>query len=268
MSATFQTIPAEYKTIDEMHAFARKNNEHSDPYRWEQRTRLCNPICLRRSSVSFSSSGVNWSYYYYTDMQGGFNDDKEALLYRRNGYKMILAKDSYCYHFGSVTLKDEIAKQEFFYEKGRKVFHDAFGIDPWGTGFCWSQELMSLLSCREEGHVNILGLNCGMGSNPLKIKETLKENVHNLDVTLYNVTDDERYTEDLRGVSDVFAFEQHSNNFHTLFPGVLFNYIVFESGLETYQEPLNIIKSLETRLTAGGFLILQTVDQAYHENHM
>ena len=51
--SNFQTIPAEYKTIDEMHAFARKNNQFSDPYRWEQRARLCNPISLRRTSVAF-----------------------------------------------------------------------------------------------------------------------------------------------------------------------------------------------------------------------
>ncbi len=224
---------AAYKTIDEMHVFAGRNNRCSDPYRWEQRTRLIDPISLRRSSVSFSSSGVNWAYYLYTQIAGGFSDDKEALLYRRSGYKMMLAKDSYCHHFGSVTLKDELAPQEAFYDKGRKAFHDAFGIDPWGTGFCWSRELMSLLPCREEGHVNILGLNCGMGSNPLKIRETLKEEAHNLDVTLYNATDDERYIADLRGISDMVVHEQHINDFHTLFPGVLFNYIVLERGLET-----------------------------------
>ena len=259
--SNLQTIAAEYKTIDEMHAFAGKNNEHCDPYRWEQRTRLCNPISLRRSIAAFSSYGVHWPYYTHTDKQGGFSDDRESLLYRRNGYKMMLAKDSYCYHFGSVTLRDEIAKQESFYKTGREVFCDAFGIDPWGTGFCWSMDLMSLLTCREKGHVNILGLNCGIGSNPLKIKESLKENVHNLDVTLYNVTDNKSYSEDLRGISDVFAYEQHYSNFHQVFPEVQFNYIVFETGLETYPTPLNIIRDLEKRVPPGGFLILHAVDQ-------
>ena len=245
-----------------MHAFARKNNERSNPYRWERRVRLCNPISLRRTSASFSSTGVHWQYRIHTDMQGGFVDDRESFCYRRNGYKMMLAKDSYCHHFGSVTLKEEIAKQESFYDKGRKAFYDAFDIDPWGRGFCWSMELMSLLPCMDEGHVNILGLNCGLGSNPLKIKEAIKENVRNLDVTLYNVTDDARYLEDLQGVSDVVVHEPHSNKVYKLFPEVQFSYIVLEGGLETCQEPLNIVKSLEQRLTTGGFLIFQTVNQA------
>ena len=261
--SNLQAVPTEYKTIDEMHAFARKNNEHSDPYRWEQRTRLCDPISLSRASVGFSSYGVPWSYYIHADTNGcyGFMDDKQSLLYRRNGYKIILAKDSYCYHFGSVTLGEETAIQESFYNKGRKAFYDAFGIDPWGHGFCWSPELMALLPCTNEGHVNILGLNCGIGSNPLKIKETIKENAHNLDVTLYSVTDDERYVEDLRGVSDVVVCEPQGNKFYTLFPDVLFDYIVFESGLETYPKPLETLKRLEGRLTAASLLIIQTGNQ-------
>jgi len=259
--SNLQTIPAEYKSLDEMRVFASENNRQSDPFRWEQRTRLCNPMCLRRSSVSFASSGLNWYYHYYTDMQGGFNDDREALLYRRNGYKMMLAKDSYCYHFGSVTLKDQVAKQENFYDKGRKVFCDAFGIDPWGTGVCWSLDMMSILKCTDEGHVDILGLNCGMGSNPLKIKESIRENARNPDIKLYSVTDDERYVDDLRGVSDVFAFEPDYRNFHRMFPDIRFAYVVFEDGLDSYPEPLLILKELEKRLTAGGRLVFRTGDR-------
>jgi tetratricopeptide (TPR) repeat protein len=266
--SNFQTIPAEYKTLDEMHAFARKNNQCSDPYRWEQRTRLCNPISLRRTSVAFSSYGVHWPYYIHTDMCGeyGFIDDKESLFYRRNGYKMMLAKDSYCHHFGSVTVRDYVAKQDAFYEKGCKAFYDAFGIDPWGTGFCWSRELMSVLPCREDGRVNILGINCGIGSNPLKIKESLKENAHNLDVTLYNVTDDERYREDLPGISDVFAYMRQACDVHEIFAEVQFNYIVLESGLEKYSEPLQLVKELKKRLVPGGFMALRTSDLVLKKN--
>ena len=258
--SNLQTIPASYNTIDEMHVFAGKNNQRSDPCRWEQRTRLVDPISLRRSSVSFSSSGVNWAYYLYSQAPGGFSDDKEALLYRRNGYKMMLAKDSYCHHFGSVTLKDELAEQAGFYDEGRKAFCEAFGVDPWGTGFCWSPEMISLLSLVDTGHVNILGLNCGLGGNPLKIKETIKERASNFDVTIYNATDEKRYAQDLKGVSDIFAYEQDSSRFHELFSGVQFHYIVIESRLEAYQKPLGILKRLEKRLAAGGVLILRTID--------
>jgi len=259
--SNLQTILADYKTIPEMHAFARKNNQKSDPYRWEQRVRLINPISLIRTSAAFSSYGVHWPYYIHTTLAGGFIDDKQSLFYRRNGYKMMLAKDAYCYHFGSVTLGEEIARQEAFYEKGRKIFEDAFGIDPWGPGFCWSVELMALLPCRDEGHVDILGLNCGLGSNPLKIKETLKENAHNLDVTLYNATDDKRYADDLRGISDVFEYEEDRSLFPALFPGVSFKYIVFESGWGEHPDPFALLDKLEKRLAAGGSLILQIADQ-------
>ncbi|MEN6374030.1 MAG: glycosyltransferase [Smithella sp.] len=268
--SNLQTIPSDYTTIEEMYEFAKKNNEHSNPYRWEQRVRLCNPICLRRTSVAFSSQGVHWSYYFHTNMSGGFVDDRESLLYRRNGYKLMLAKDSYCYHFGSVTLKDEISaqdslnanqNQESFYIRGRRAFYEAFGVDPWGAGFCWSPELVELLPCLDKGHVNILGLNCGLGSNPLKIKETIKGNAHNLDVTLYNVTNNARYLQDLRGISDVAVFEPHASQFNKLFPDVQFNYIVLEDTSEKYSDLFEMIKKLYARLTNDGILVIQVVNQ-------
>jgi O-antigen biosynthesis protein len=263
--SNLQAIPAEYDTIDEMHEFAKKNNLVADPCRWEQRTRLCNPISLRRTSAAFSSYGVHWSRYFHTHLQHAFFDDREALFYRRNGYKMMLAKDSYCHHFGSVTLKDEVAKtsndETLFYDKGRKAFYDAFGIDPWGAGAGWSPPLMSLLACREEGHVDILGVNCGMGGNPLKIKESLKENVRNLDVTLYNVTDDGRYAEDLRGVSDVCACVERHSDMCGVFPGVRFDYIVCESDLGAHPAPLDMVKELGRRVTDRGFMAFQTEDE-------
>ena len=274
--SNFQTIPAEYRTIEEMQAFARENNQRSNPYRWEQRVRLCNPISLRRTDVSFSSGGIHWPYYYHThEIQYFFVDDRESMLYRRNGYKMMLAKDSYCYHFGSVTLKDGLAAQprgeqrdaqNSSYGKGRKLFFDAFGIDPWGTGVCWSGELMSLLPCQDKGHIDILGVNCGIGSNPLKVKESLKENARNLDVTLYNVTDDRRYAKDLKGVSDVFTDAQGNGELARVFPGVRFNYIVFESGLETLSAPLERIKELKKRLATGGVLALRTAGDGLKED--
>ena len=159
-----------------------------------------------------------------------------------------------------------MAKQDAFYEKGRKAFYDAFGIDPWGTGCCWSMELMSLLPCREEGRVNILGINCGIGSNPLKIKESIKENAHNLDVTVYNVTDDKRYVKDLPGVSDVFAYMPQCCDVREIFPGVQFNYIVLESGMEKYPEPMQMVKELKKRLVAGGFMALKTSDPVLKKN--
>lgn len=107
--SNYQTINANYTNMDEMYKFASVNN-FSNSYRWEQRQRLCDPISLCRSKIFFSTNGICFTGYLYSPTFLAFPDDKVSLLLRRNGYKMILAKDAYCYHFGSITVNDDMAK--------------------------------------------------------------------------------------------------------------------------------------------------------------
>lgn len=261
--SNFQTVEGSYSTIEEMHNFSKKNNV-SNPYRWEQRVKLCNPIDLTRTKVFFSMKGISVSAYFHSKNPFSFPDDKEALLLRRNGYKMVLAKDAYCYHFGSVTLKEEIVSckdektnKNIFYEQGRAEFKEAFGIDPWGTGFCWDPQLFAYLPCNDTDHVDILGVNCGIGSNPLKIRESIKENVHNLDAVIYNVTDEQCYVEDLKGVSDIAQYVESIENLPEALDNTDFKYIVLESNLEKYKEPTTIVEKLKQRLKKEGILAVK-----------
>lgn len=143
---------------------------------------------------------------------------------------MMLAKDSYCHHFGSVTIKDEVAKKSEadFYLNGRRTFYQTFGIDPWGTGFCFDVTFAEQQVVETHSHVEILGINCGMGSNSLKIKEQLKEYYRNTDTWLYNITDDKSYLADLGGVSDEAKLISVIDELKTYLAGKKFHYVVWE----------------------------------------
>ena len=197
--SNLQSIPAEYTNLEELDVFVEKNNIEN-PFRQEQRVRLCNPIDIKRTSV------------YYRDIRYlalsmiaedslFFPDDRQSLLLRRSGHKMALIKNAYCHHFGSVTLKDEIDNSDY-YKKGRKWFASVYGVDPWGVGFCYDPNLFQVLKCTGEGPVFVMGINCGFGGNSLKIKEDIKENSCNFNVTLHNFTNDICFLEYLKGVSD------------------------------------------------------------------
>lgn len=264
--SNLQSIEGYYEDMDQMYLFSEKNNI-SNQYRWEQRPRLCNPIDLRRTSVYYSSKVLWETLYFSTQKNLSFIDDISSLLTRRNGYKMILAKDAYCYHFGSVTLKDEIAnykngnnEPKDIYTERRKEFKDTFGVDPWGTGFCWDPQLIKELPCDEIGHIDVLGINCGIGSNPLKIKESIKEKARNLDVTTYNVTDEASYIEDLKGVSDVTEYVNTCEDIENTFKAKKFKYIVFESKFEIYNNPLKILSDLKDRIVEGGIIAIKISD--------
>ncbi|NFH01104.1 glycosyltransferase [Clostridium botulinum] len=267
--SNYQAINASYTDMDEMYKFASENNI-SDSYRWEQRPRLCNPISLCRSKTFLSTNGICFTGYFHSSTFLAFPDDKLSLLLRRNGYKMILAKDAYCYHFGSITVNDDMAKYkdkngniggQAFLNEGRQEFYNAFGIDPWETGCCFNEELFKYLPCNDTKHVDILGINCGIGSNPLKVKESIKEIAHNLDVTIYNITDEENYIEDLKGISNVAEYINSCEYIDKIFTGKKFKYIIFESKVETYKDPVLIISELKKRLVEDGIIGIKTLDK-------
>jgi len=264
--SNLQGIPAQYQSQEELMAFALQNNR-SDPLRWEQRVRLCNPIDICRNSVFYSSEGLCLTGAYHTlhpVHSASFPDDRGSLLLRRSGYKLVLAKDAYCHHFGSVTLKDEVRQQneQKYYLEGRRHFYQAFGVDPWGTGFCFDPVFLDRVVGEEHGHTEILGINCGLGSNSLKIKEQLKEYCHNVDTRLCNITDDASFLADLKGISDEADIISTIKKFKEFGQGRTYQYIVWETPFLTSYKFKTVLSCCLEMLAPVGKLLIKLTNQS------
>lgn len=254
--SNLQTITAQYSNLDEMIVFAEQNNK-SDPSRWEQRTRLIPPVLLARNNAEGTHAFLGYLYPFFPERFLAFTDDLMSLLMRRSGLKCILAKDAYVYHFGSITIREEASKKQQMYIDGRREFEKAFGIDPWSTEFCFDPALMDALYNENGEPENVLGVNCGMGSNPLKIKEILREKKRNQQVKVYNITDKMQYSEDLRGVSDLFQPVVKWSGVQNIFPNTSFFYIIVED-LDKRKDAFKIIGNLFTRLSSGGIMAVKS----------
>ncbi|MGO5027899.1 glycosyltransferase [Candidatus Agathobaculum pullicola] len=251
--SNLQSIPATYDTEEEFIRFTEHNNQ-SNPFRWEQRTRLCNPIDIIRNSVFVSSSGLCLNGRFHSFDSNSFPDDKMSLFLRRNGYKMMIAKDAYCHHFGSVTLKSEVQKkgEAEYYLNGRKSFYNAYGVDPWGTGFCFAKPFLKRVVGNESAHVDILGISCGFGANSLKIKEQIKEYCYNMDVSLCNITDAEQYKQDLEGVSDEVQIISSVSEARDFLSIRCYQYIIWEDGFLVDAHSAELISLVRRSLASGG----------------
>ena len=176
----------------------------------------------------------------------------------RNGYKCILAKDAYCHHFGSVTLKHDLEKKEEqrrFYLEGRIDFMNRYGVDPWGTGFCNDYNLFQNWNIPGIDEANILGINCGLGSNSLKIKEVMREKGA-INVTLYNGTQEKRFLEDLKGVSDkAFVFTKLTE-IKDKTGRDYFDYIIIDEALENIE-----VKDIEQQVRKAELQFKELVYQ-------
>lgn len=231
--SNLQTVPVNYGTAEQFAAFAEKNNVY-DEKSHEQRVRLCNPLDIVPIDIYLKAYFELYEDMFFNKkVMASFPDDKRSLWMRRNGYKNILAKDAYCHHFGSVTLKRDLGKEEEqtrLYAAGRKAFYDKFHVDPWGTGFCFDPDLFSQWKIDRKDNACVLGINCGLGSNSLKVKEILREKGAH-DVILYNCVQDQRYLQDLRGVSDKAFLFENLQDLVRLTGRSHYNYIVIEDSI-------------------------------------
>lgn len=247
-----QTLSSmEYSSLEEFFEKVKENNI-SDPYRWEQRIRLVNPVEIRRTDIYIK---IPDNGYFFSKNPYAFPDDRASLLYRRNGYRLLLAKDAYCHHFGSITIKEEWDREEDdkVYTQGRRDFQEIFEVDPWGIGFCYAPELFQVLPCDKKGRVRVLGVNCGLGGTPLKIREMHKENFHHTDVFIHNITKDKRFLEDLQSVSDQVEYLEGSIKLDSDSPA--YDYIIVEQGVNDIND-VKILKQLFERLNPEGYMIV------------
>ena len=254
--SNFQTIPAQYANYEQLIEFANRNNDYDDR-RHEQRVRLCNPVAMIRNATEAELFGELYETLA-CGRCGYFPDDKYSMWFRRNGYKLILAKDAYCYHFGSVTIGEEVAQEQAKnYTLGRIEMKREFGIDPWGTGCCYDPSLIEILQYPEDlSDASIMGINCGLGSDPLKIKETLRcdKGCH---AVLYNFEQDENVMQDLKGVSDEVYLYQNVSEIGKTTGGRHFSYIVMEQ-MRDEKFIHEYLKEFEKSNISFDFLYLKT----------
>jgi hypothetical protein len=266
--SNFQTISAPYYMyMDELSKWSLENNVY-DEFRHEQRVRLCNPLWMAKSRSLSADHGIGFTGRYFTDgdrMAATFPDDLMSMLMRRNSLKNILMKDAYCHHFGSITIGNDLKKkqtnQALMYANGRRDFKNMFGIDPWGTGFCYDPELYikNGFECKFDGHIEILGINCGLGSNSLKIKELYKERKHNLDVRLTNATDDRSFEGDLRGVSDNVRIVKKAAEVFSE-SDIKYHHIVVEDAFNIHINTSKFITLCLSHLVENGTLCIKFTD--------
>lgn len=250
--SNLQTIEAHYSNKEEMEAFTKRNNIY-DEKKHEERVRLCNPVTAVKSINQITMCTHIYEELYCVSNAQSFPDDKSSLWMRRNGLKLILAKDAYCHHFGSVTLgKSRKADEERarFYWEGRKFFYESFGVDPWGTGFCYDGYLINNLPYDVVGQVNILGINCGLGSNPLKIREILKGNgVEEKDICIYNLLQDGRFVNDIMNFSNRIDLFRNAQDIIKKTRNTHYQYVIIEDIINGYDNMEGFINEIGDKLS-------------------
>ncbi|PWW07355.1 GT2 family glycosyltransferase [Paenibacillus cellulosilyticus] len=117
-----QQIDVPYTDVMDMYEFARRNNE-SNPARWVRTDRLVGFCLLFRRELLEKVGYLDEGFEI-----GNFEDDDFNIRVRLHGYSLVIAKDSFIHHFGSVSMKATGQQFEGINERNMRFY-----INKWGN---------------------------------------------------------------------------------------------------------------------------------------
>jgi GT2 family glycosyltransferase len=173
MCAYYQQINVNYNNMEEMICFAEKHNT-SDKNKWEERLKLIG-FCLSIKREVIDKVGLLDERF----TPGNFEDDDYSLRIRKAGYRLMLCKDTFIHHYGSVTFGENPNEYYEVLRINRKKFEEKWGIN-WENSI--SYEIIELIDKPKLEEFNVLEIGCGCGVNLIEIKNIFKNaNVYGIE---------------------------------------------------------------------------------------
>lgn len=162
-AAYYSAIPVSYTSIDEMHAFASQYNV-LDPNKWEERLKLIG-FCMLIKKEAVDKVGLLDERF----TPGNFEDDDYSVRLRQAGYRLMLCKDTFIHHYGSVSWKDDDSGYLKLLRDNQKKFEEKWNVDVQAYAIEW--EILSEITMDRQTNVNVLHIGCGAGATLLKMKQ-------------------------------------------------------------------------------------------------
>jgi len=121
-----QLIEVPYRNLTEMQAFAAAHNR-SDPARWQDVERITG-FCLAFRRDLWERAG----YFDEGFAVGNYEDDDYNIRVRLLGLRLVIARDTFIHHFGSVSIKALGPELEAVNARNAAYYGEKWGHDPHG----------------------------------------------------------------------------------------------------------------------------------------
>ncbi|MEK4262972.1 MULTISPECIES: glycosyltransferase [Paenibacillus] len=236
-----QEIPVDYASIEEMHRFAKKHNIF-DSNLWDERLKLVG-FCMLIKKQVINELGLLDEMFF----PGNFEDDDYSLRIRKAGYKLLLCKDTFIHHYGSVSFKEELLKYKNLMITNAKKYENKWGFNP-----LYSQnlrrEIINFIQEPLDKELNILDIGCACGGALLEIKNKYKQS------NLYGIELNEYAAEVAALICEVYSINIENNDLP--FNDEFFDYIILADVLEHLVNPWTIVNKLKRILKKDGKLLI------------
>lgn len=244
----YQQIGQTYDTFEEYIEFAKQNNiTNEDSY--ESRLKLVGFAMLIKRSVLDKVGKLDEIF-----TPGNFEDDDLCFRIILEGYKLLLCKDSFIHHFGSISFKKEPIQFGEILRINSKKFEDKWGFNSLYSTYI-RQEIIDLIDVNNDKNINVLEVGCACGATLLAIKNKYpNSNIYGIDLN-----------ENAAQIAVTFADVRAENveNINLSYVEGYFDYIIFAGVLEQLYNPEKVLENMKKYLKDDGF-ILASIPNVMH----
>ncbi len=174
----YQSIKVPYINLADMHPFAEQNNQ-SNSDKWEERLKLVGFCMLIRMSVIREIGHLDERF-----TPGNYEDNDYSLRIVQAGYRLLLCRDTFIHHYGSVSFNQNVNKFDNLLILNKQKFIDKWAFNPDEKGRI-DYSLLEMCDFPQVRDFRLLVVGCGTGEMFLQLKACY------LHIELYGVESNE-----------------------------------------------------------------------------
>jgi GT2 family glycosyltransferase len=236
----YQNFEKNFNSMNELQAYANMYNKSNSDL-WEERLRLIGFCMLIRKAVIEKIGLLDERF-----SPGNYEDDDYSLRIRLAGYKLYLCKDTFIYHYGELSFRDNPNRYSELLTINGNKFSEKWGFNS-GYSTQVREDVIYCVDFPDNAPLKVLEVGCSCGGTLLKLKNTFKN------AEIYGIEINAQAARIAQLVADVIAGDietlqlPYADNF--------FDYILFPDVLEHLRDPWNTVRNLKRYLKPGGQII-------------
>lgn len=236
-----QQIPVRYENMEHMINLANEiyNNNKGE---YSYITRLVGFCYLIKKEVLNKTGLLDERF-----TPGNYEDDDISLRIRQAGYDLLLCKDTFIHHYGSVSFNKDV-----------DIFQDVLNINKEKLTSKWNfkSDIESvirydLIECIKEENlnkpINVLQINCGLGATLLEVKNKYRNS------NLYGLEKNENVFKVVNGSINMSLGTL--STIDSVYEESKFDYILVGDELQYTHNPWESAKVLKKLLKSNGKII-------------
>lgn len=236
----YQQIEEQFSDFDGYSQYSLKNNI-PDEERYERRVKLIGFAMLIKRSVLNKVGLLDERF-----TPGNFEDDDLSFRILKEGFELLLCRDSFILHFGSVSFGEKPLEYINLFKENSNKFKEKWGFSIEYSTFI-RQEIIGLLQEDKDRPIRVLEVGCACGATLLEIKNQYKN------AEIYGIELNENSAKIAECFADVRA--ENIENTKLSYDEEFFDYIIFADVLEHLYDPALVLENMKKYLKKDGCII-------------